>query len=171
VLHESEFSLDDLLAEECGRVLALAEAKALRLTAQSPPRPIRLKTDRTKLVRVLDNLIGNAVKFTKAGNVTVAAALTPEGAVEIRVRDTGIGIAPDDVGHVFEEFAQVGDSKTGRNAGWGLGLAICRRFVELMDGTIGVESEPHVGTVFTIRLPASCVVGHGIAASSEAGRR
>jgi signal transduction histidine kinase len=156
-LHETTFALDELLAEECRSLLPLAQAKNVALTAEPISLPIWARADRIKLARVLSNLVTNAIKFTQAGGVTLAADLTAEGAVVIRVRDTGVGMTPESLGHIFDEFAQLDDSERGSPPGWGLGLAICRRLVELMGGTISVESEPNHGSVFTVRLPPSCV--------------
>ncbi|HET6572451.1 MAG TPA: HAMP domain-containing sensor histidine kinase [Fimbriiglobus sp.] len=158
-LHECDFSLNDLLAAECQRMLPLAQAKGLRLTAEPPASPIEMRTDRVKLARVLTNLVTNAVKFTDAGGVTVSAELTPEHAVVIRVRDTGVGIAPADLGRIFDDFTQVHNPGSRSRPGWGLGLAICRRLVVVLGGQITVESQPDCGSVFTVHLPPSCVVG------------
>jgi signal transduction histidine kinase len=155
-LHAAEFSLDELLAEECRRLLPLAQAKDLRLTAELPGPPIRLRTDRVKLARVLDNLLTNAIKFTAAGGVTASADRVPGGAVLVQVRDTGVGIAAQNLDKIFDELAQLPDPARDRHPGWGLGLAICRRLVELMGGTIRVESEPGQGSTFTVWLPPAC---------------
>jgi signal transduction histidine kinase len=76
----------------------------------------------------------------------------------ICVQDTGIGIAPQQLERIFTEFAQVGNTSSDGNSGWGLGLAICRRLVKLIGGRITVESELNRGSVFTVRLPPECVV-------------
>lgn len=160
VLRESEFSLDDLLDEECLRLLPAAELKGLKLTWQGPRPPVALRADRMKLMRVVGNLVSNAIKFTERGEVTVGAALTVTGSPEISVRDTGVGIDPGDLKRVFDDFAQLA-GRGGTSEGWGLGLGICQRLVDLMGGTITVESRPNVGTLFVVRLPASCVTQPG----------
>ena len=154
VLNETEFSLNEVLSAECSRLLPLAELKHLKLTWQGPEPPISLKADRTKLVRILTNLLTNAIKFTETGEVIVEATLTPDRMVEVRVRDTGIGIASEDLNRVFDDFAQFGRPAPDPNKGWGLGLPICQRLVKLMGGTITVQSQPQIGTIFTVRLPA-----------------
>ncbi len=156
-LRESTFALNDLLAGQCHDLAPLARAKALRLEAELPEPPVRLRADRGKLARVLANLIGNAIKFTETGGVTVRAARAPGGDVLIAVRDTGVGIAPGQLDRVFDEFAQVHRADGEGNKGWGLGLAICRRLVNALGGTITVESAPGRGSVFTVRLPSRCV--------------
>src|SRR5581483_6360904 len=141
-LKESTFSLNDLLADQCRDLLPLARAKGLRLETELPEPPVRLRADRGKLSRVLCNLIGNAIKFTERGGVTVSAARPADGAVRIDVRDTGVGIAPEQLDRVFDEFAQAHKAGGDSNKGWGLGLAICRRLVNAMGGAITVESAP-----------------------------
>jgi signal transduction histidine kinase len=168
-LHESEFSLNELLAEECRRLLPLARAKGLWLASEPTEPFLRLRADRVKLARVLDNLLSNAIKFTETGGVTVSADLMPERAVRIYVRDTGVGIAAADLGRVFDEFSQLHNPERDRTKGWGLGLAICRRLVEVMGGEIAVESQPNRGSVFMVRLPPSCAVSRGDGGPQQAG--
>jgi signal transduction histidine kinase len=157
-LRETTFSLGDLLAGQCRDLLPLAQAKGLRLEAEGPEPPLWLHADQGKLGRILSNLISNAIKFTETGGVTVSADRSPDGAVLIQVRDTGIGVAADQRDHIFEEFAQLDNTNGDRDKGWGLGLAICRRLATAMGGAIGVESAPGQGSVFTVCLPARCVV-------------
>jgi len=157
-LHESEFLLAEVLADECRRLLPLAQAKNLALSIGPAGPAVRVRADRVKLARVLSNLVTNAIKFTEAGGVTVTAALTAERAVVVRVRDTGVGIAREDLDRIFGEFARVGSPGRDLAEGWGLGLAICQRLVDLMGGAITVESRPNRGSVFSVTLPASCVV-------------
>jgi signal transduction histidine kinase len=157
-LRLSDFCLNDLLAEACARLRPLAEAKNLWLKVEVPEGRIRLRSDRVKLVRVVENLLGNAIKYTHIGGVTATAACGPDGAASIRVTDTGVGIPPEQLGRVFGEFVQLGNREGNRSSGYGLGLAICRRLVQSLGGTITAESQPGRGSAFTVRLPASCVV-------------
>jgi signal transduction histidine kinase len=157
-LKESTFSLNDLLTGQCRDAALLAEAKALRLEAELPEPPLWLRADRGKLSRVLSNLVGNAIKFTETGGITVNGARSPNGEALITVRDTGIGIAPEQLDRVFDEFTQVHTTEGERNKGWGLGLAICRRLVNALGGSISVESALGRGSVFTVRLPSDCIV-------------
>jgi signal transduction histidine kinase len=113
---------------------------------------VRLRTDPHKLSVVVANLVSNALKFTEHGRVEVTAEST-DGAVTIRVADTGIGIAAADHGHVFDMFRQVDSSDSRRYGGTGLGLYIVRRFVEQLGGTVQLESAPDRGSTFTVRLP------------------
>jgi signal transduction histidine kinase len=109
--------------------------------------------DERKVRQVLLNLLSNAVKFTPdGGSVEVRAELIDSDA-RIAVRDTGIGIAPEDQELIFEEFRQVGNDLFRKREGTGLGLTLARKFVELHGGTLGVASEPGKGSTFTFTLP------------------
>jgi signal transduction histidine kinase len=109
--------------------------------------------DERKLKQILLNLLSNAVKFTPDGGRIGVRATKANGAVEISVSDTGIGIAPEDQAAIFEEFRQVGTDVMRKREGTGLGLALTRRFVELHGGQLRVESEPEKGSTFTFTLP------------------
>ena len=109
--------------------------------------------DERKLKQVLLNLLSNAVKFTPAGGRVGVRAAPVDGAVEISVSDTGIGIAPEDQGIVFEAFRQGTQDHAGRREGTGLGLTLTRRFVELHGGRIWVTSAAGRGSTFTFSLP------------------
>lgn len=159
-LRESEFSLNGLLAEVCRLSLAPARAKNLELLAEPSTPEIWIRGDRVKLVRVLGNLVSNAIKFTTAGEVRLEACIAADRSVLIRVHDTGAGISPQHIERIFNEFEQVHQTEHDRVKGWGLGLAICRRLVEFMGGTITVESQPRQGTIFSVCLPCSCIVDH-----------
>ena len=154
----SHFCLNELVDEERERLLPLAQAKNLEIMIEAPPAPLWLQTDRVKLTRVLSNLVGNAIKFTQTGGITICVTLTPEGMALIRVTDTGIGMSPDKLARIFDEYGQLGNPERDSNKGWGLGLAICRRLVDVMGGKITVESKPNEGTAFILYLPPSVVV-------------
>jgi signal transduction histidine kinase len=156
-LNETVFSLNDLITGQCGELRVLAEAKGLQLEAELLDQPVEVRTDRAKLSRVLSNLIGNAVKFTQTGRVTVSVIRSPAGEALIMVRDTGIGIAPEQIDKIFDEFSQMHKPEKER-AGWGLGLAICRRLVDMIGGSITVHSAPGQGSVFTLTIPSQYVV-------------
>ena len=111
-----------------------------------------VRADADKLRQVLLNLVTNAIKFTPEGGRIEVAAVPKDGSVEVSVSDTGVGIAPADQEAVFEEFRQVGTSAT-KQEGTGLGLALCRKFVELHGGKIWVQSEVGRGSTFTFTIP------------------
>ena len=131
---------------------AMADEKGLKLIAQLPMQSLVLAVDRDRLIQVLTNLINNAVKFTRMGQITVGVEQTPRE-VKVRVSDTGIGIAPADRDRIFERFAQVKNREGGKPAGTGLGLAICRQIIEHHGGKIWIESELEMGSTFYFTLP------------------
>jgi len=151
-------SRDFVLDEVFGRVTALiglkAQAKGLELLLKTSPEvPPVLVGDPMRLLQVLVNLCSNAVKFTDKGEivvVTVRSVGSEAGSVLLRfdVKDTGIGLAPAQVDALFRPFSQVDASSTRAHGGAGLGLAICRKLVDLMGGQIGVDSTPGVGSDF-----------------------
>jgi signal transduction histidine kinase/CheY-like chemotaxis protein len=157
-LHPAPFAPLLLLEQVLRLMRPRAEAKGLVLNLELEPEsagalPAGVRGDRQRLEQVLLNLVGNAIKFTTEGSVTLAARpLLPEG-LEITVRDTGIGIAASKHERVFEPFAQADGSITRHYGGTGLGLAIVRRLVGLMGGTVQLESAPGRGSRFTLRLP------------------
>jgi len=139
----------------------LARRDGVDLVADVVPRPLELTADPMKLRQVLYNLLSNAIKFTGAGGtVTVRGRLETE-LVRIEVRDTGVGIAPEDLVTVFEEYTQAGSAAAGEGDGTGLGLALTKRLVEMHGGEITVESEPGKGSTFTVTLLRDLVVEEG----------
>jgi signal transduction histidine kinase len=113
-----------------------------------------LTTDALKLEEILQNLLGNAFKFTPRGGIEVGVRDLPaEGRIEFRVSDTGIGIEADVLDRIFEEFYQHKEAHTGTYSGVGLGLSIVKKYLDLMGGDIRVESQPQEGSTFTITLP------------------
>ena len=140
--------------------LVLVRERALRrgitLEQSIDPRLGDIRGDERKIKQVLLNLLSNAIKFTpEGGRIDVRAALN-EALVEVSVTDTGVGIAPEDLEAVFEEFRQVGTAEK-KAEGTGLGLALARKFIELHGGRIRVQSQVGVGSTFTFTLP----VRHG----------
>jgi signal transduction histidine kinase len=129
--------------------------KEVALTWDYPSDLPVLKTDGDKLRHILQNLIGNAIKFTAKGSVTISARVTGINSrfVEFKVADTGIGISDADLHAIFDKFRQVDSSETRKYGGVGIGLYIVKTFVELLGGGIGVESEVAKGTTFTVRIP------------------
>jgi len=124
----------------------------VRLVADLPTDLPSLATDREKLKQIVLNLLGNAAKFTDHGRITISARAT-NGVLHLDVADTGIGITPDALAHIFEEFRQADMSTTKRYGGTGLGLAIAKKFCALLGGNITVESTPGMGSTFTVTIP------------------
>ena len=137
--------------------VAAAERKN-RLSARiDPDSPAQLLGDDVRLRQIFSNLVGNAVKFTENGEIEVELRCAEQSAdgkwpIEVAIRDTGIGIAPDKVGQLFQPFVQADGSVTRKYGGTGLGLSICRSLADLMDGTIEVESKPGLGTCFRFEV-------------------
>ena len=157
-LQETEFSLTSLLEEERKQLLPLARQKGIEFDVELPPESLFLRADRIKLARILGNLIGNAIKFTETGQVRVGANRNGDGSLHLFVSDTGIGIAPEDLQHIFDEFFQLRNPERDRAKGSGLGLTICKRLVDAMGGKLLVESSPGKGSRFTVTLPAFSLV-------------
>ena len=148
----ARFSLRTLVGEMVEMIAPQAREKGIALLNQVDEDLPSLTTDPDKFRHIVQNLIGNAVKFTDTGSVDVSARLV-EGEVHLAVRDTGIGIAADHLPRIFEEFRQADESTSRRYGGTGLGLAIARKYAALLHGDITVESSPGKGSTFTLRLP------------------
>jgi signal transduction histidine kinase len=156
-LQLSELALGEFLEEQARQHRPMAEAKGLRLVVDPPcPAGVRIRSDRVNLARVLSNLLGNAVKFTEKGSVTIRPEVCPGGqAVRIAVADTGIGINAEHLPRIFDEYYQIKNPARDKSkGGTGLGLAIAKRLVEILGGRLEVQSVPGRGTTFTISLPA-----------------
>jgi diguanylate cyclase (GGDEF)-like protein len=146
----------DLLEETVNLIGTQALSKGIDIGYfMAPEVPAVLSLDAPKLKQVLINLLGNAVKFTEAGEVFLRVALAGEDDRRLRfeVSDTGIGIDPEQRGRIFEPFTQVDASSSKRYQGTGLGLTICRQLVDLMGGAIGVESAVGQGSTFWFEVP------------------
>ncbi|MGW2639947.1 sensor histidine kinase [Streptomyces sp. NPDC001348] len=164
-LHREPVRADDLLDQVAAahRVAADAAGVALRTEPWTDGTPW-LDADPVRMRQALGNLVSNALRHTPAGgDVTLAARRDGDGreGVVFTVADTGTGIAPDDLPHVFDRFWRAEKSRSRRTGGSGLGLAIVRHLVAAHGGTVDVASEPGAGTVFTLRLPGSPPPGDG----------
>ncbi len=155
-LHPESFDLERTVHEVALLLQPLARDKGIDLLVDYDLfLPTRFVGDRGRIRQVLTNLAGNAVKFTGEGHVLIRVTGVPDGArcaVHVSIEDTGIGIPADRIEHIFGEFNQVEDDRNRRFEGTGLGLAISRRLVELMEGTIWVESEESKGSCFGFRI-------------------
>ncbi|MDB5099261.1 MAG: histidine kinase [Cyanobacteria bacterium RYN_339] len=150
---QQDAELGALVRGEVASMLPQAQRGRLALACNLPPQPIRVHVDAKRISQVLLNLIGNAVKFTKAGG-RVDVQLDVDGAeAVITVRDTGIGVRQEHLSHLFEKFYQVDPSSTREYGGAGLGLAVSKALVEAHGGRIGVTSAPGKGSEFFFTLP------------------
>jgi signal transduction histidine kinase len=151
-LETADYALRDLVQTVRASTESLAAAKKLGLRIELPDILPAARGDERRIAQVLLNLVGNAIKFTEAGEVVVSVAVD-ETSFEIAVTDTGPGIPTDEQQRIFEEFHQIDSSSTRRKGGTGLGLAISKRIVELHGGRIWVESEPGRGSSFRFVIP------------------
>ena len=151
-LEQVDFDPRAVLEQNASLVADRARTQGLELVVSSAASmPTLVRGDPVRFGQVITNLVANAVKFTTSGEVAIRASgrRTPSGwQVRVEVRDTGIGIAPEHQGRLFDSFTQADSSTTRRFGGSGLGLSICRRIVTAMDGDIGVVSEPGAGSTF-----------------------
>jgi signal transduction histidine kinase len=175
-VHTELIKLRPFVIDVASEVEPLVNERKLAFSITVPATLPRIATDPTHLRQILVNLLGNAIKFTPAGSITVRASLVSDGDltsfaasanqrpllatggpwVALQVTDTGAGIAAKDLERIFEEFEQVNAGPRGDSMrrGTGLGLAISRRLARLLDGDITVESVEGRGSVFTVWLPA-----------------
>src|SRR4029079_19105712 len=137
-LNASRVSLGDLLSEHCPALLALHQARGLTLTLRASA-PVWLYIDRIKLSRVVSNLLTNAIKYTETGGISIRTTVSPDQAVMIEIQDTGVGIPANSLDAIFDEYAQLSNPDRDPNKGWGLGLPICKRLVNLLGGAISVS--------------------------------
>lgn len=147
------FDMLDLFAALRGMFRPIVDATAVDLIFEEPVGLPRLYTDDKKLAQILRNFISNSLKFTARGEVRISASLEGENQVRFAVSDTGIGIAPELHGALFEDFSQVDSPLQKRLRGTGLGLSLCKRFAALLGGEVGVESTPGVGSTFFVIIP------------------
>jgi two-component system phosphate regulon sensor histidine kinase PhoR len=145
------------VAEASERFQSVARTKGITLTIEQPGDPLHVFCDPADVDRIVANLVGNAVKYTATGGVTVRLGRDPDG-VRMEVADTGIGIPHDALPHLFREFYRASNAKAMEEAGTGLGLSIAKLLVERYGGRLSVESQEGQGTTFTFVLPSSDVL-------------
>ena len=167
-LELESFPVEPLVGDVAATVAPTAEKNGNRVDVRCAPGIGAMRADQIRIRQALLNLASNAVKFTEKGVVTISAEREGSDGREwivFRVADTGIGMTPEQMSRLFQDFTQADSSTTRKYGGTGLGLAISRRFCRMMGGDIGVESAPGCGSVFTIRLPA--VVEETVPAAAE----
>ena len=155
-LELTEFDLPTAIENALMLVRERAGRRSIAIQTNIDHQPGQIQADGRKVRQVVLNLLSNAIKFTPEGGRIEVSAVPKDGLVEISISDTGIGIAPEDHGKVFEEFRQVGTAEK-KSEGTGLGLTLCRKFVELHGGRIWVKSQLGEGSTFTFTIP----VRHG----------
>ncbi|MBN9697254.1 MAG: PAS domain S-box protein [Zoogloea sp.] len=152
-LEVRDFSLREVCMQSLAALRVNARAKGLPLVLDYPEQtPEFFKGDALRIQQILLNLVGNAVKFTEKGHVTLSVSHR-EGVLHLDIQDTGIGIPADRIARIFEPFSQADASMSRRFGGTGLGTTIARQFIELMHGRIRVDSEVGVGSCFHVELP------------------
>ncbi len=150
----TDYSIKGVVHSVFSAVEPLATAKQLALKIEVPPNLPTAHGDERRLAQVLLNLVGNAIKFTDAGEIAIKASAS-NGSYTLSVRDTGPGISETDRGKIFEEFQQADSSATKKKGGTGLGLSISKRIVEMHGGRIWVESNLGEGSVFSFTVPVT----------------
>ena len=154
-LNLSTFKIPDLINEVMSELEPIIKRSNLEVIAKTRGKLPPLKSDRQKVKQVVLNLLSNALKFTPAGSVIIAASYDGAGRmVSIEVRDTGVGIPVESQSKVFEDFRQLDSSPARGYGGTGLGLSICRRLAQMLGGTIDLKSTVGQGSNFTLKLPA-----------------
>jgi signal transduction histidine kinase len=156
-LNPESVSIAPLIDEVIGTAGQLAEKNQNRLAVETATNLGSVTVDPMRLRQILLNLLSNACKFTKQGEVKLKASRVANGGdwIELAVSDTGIGMTPEQQAKLFAEFTQADSLTTRKFGGTGLGLAISRRLARMMGGDVTVASEPGKGSVFTVRLPGS----------------
>ncbi len=160
-LRDEEVDVSQVVQDSIRYVRERASAVGVRLSNEFAPGLPAVRADPLRLKQIVLNLLSNAVKFTPSGgHVNVTGMLTPEREFMLSISDTGIGIAPEDMGRVLEPFGQADSTLHRRYEGTGLGLPLAKALVQLHDGTLTLESRVGAGTTVTIRLPRDRIVAH-----------
>lgn len=153
-INASTIDVGELFASLKGVLRPLAQNPAVELVFVPPAQPVSFESDESKVAQILRNFVSNALKFTESGQVTVQLAPHPDPAVIVfEVADTGIGISPEHLQLIFEEFSQIEHPLQRGAKGTGLGLPLCRQFAALLGGQVEVRSTPGAGSVFALSLP------------------
>jgi signal transduction histidine kinase len=175
IVEPTGFNLRHLIEEVSALLAVQAAAKKLEIVREYPPGlPSHFIGDACRIRQVITNLVANAIKFTPAGRVLITVGCNPKDdratQIQVSVSDTGIGIAPEKIASLFKKFNQVDSSITRKYGGTGLGLAISKQLIELMGGSIHVESQLGKGSTFWFTLPLPPVdhSGNLIAAGGSA---
>ena len=158
----SSFALAPLIADVVKTIEALAAKNSNQVAVHCDAAIGTMHADQMRLRQALLNLMSNANKFTDHGTITIDAGQQQQNGydwITLAVKDSGIGMTPEQMGKLFQEFSQASSTTASKYGGTGLGLAISKRFCQMMGGDITVSSEPGHGSTFTIRLPRIVEVG------------
>src|ERR1700720_864189 len=172
-LHLETFSLVPVIKDVAKTIEPMATKNGNRLVIDCAADLGTIHADQTRFRQSLLNLASNANKFTEKGTITIAAHQGQENGrdwITVAVADTGIGMTPEQMGKLFQEFSQASSATASKYGGTGLGLAISKRFCQMMGGDITVESQPGCGSTFTIRLPRIVEAQKGIVTAPREGR-
>ena len=167
-IESQPFTIASLMATTENMFINQAQQKKLDLTLVNHLKNRTFVGDAMRIQQILMNLISNALKFTTSGGITVTADTNKDSQIVLTVQDTGIGIEPEKIEHIFDRFVQADQTITRRFGGSGLGLSICKALAELMGGTISVISAPGKGSTFTVTLPLEEVASAVVEANVQA---
>ncbi|MEO8304306.1 MAG: ATP-binding protein [Betaproteobacteria bacterium] len=168
LLSREPVSLVEVMLECRAMIEPQAQKRGIAMTFPRFETPHFVKADRTRVKQVFINLLFNAIKYNRpGGSVVVECALRPPGSIRISIRDTGVGMTPDQLGKLFEPFNRLG-KESGTEEGTGIGLVVSKRLVELMEGTIGVESTVGTGSVFWVEMNLTTAPRFAIQESTHA---
>jgi signal transduction histidine kinase len=151
-LEHETLDVNDVVADAIDAAQPSARSKSIELLSDTRPLP-RIVGDRARIAQVLDNFVSNAIKFTPSGGRVSVATTMCDGAVEVQIADTGLGVPAEELPRLFQRFFRTQAATTQAIPGTGLGLAIAKAIVEGHGGRIDVESQEGTGTTFRFRLP------------------
>jgi signal transduction histidine kinase len=154
-------SINHTLTDAISLLEPMASAKNLKIVVKLLDEDQAIQTDGTKLRQMLVNILSNAIKFTDQGDVHVGCAVN-EGMLEVRIADTGVGIAAENIDYVFEPFWQAEQTATRKTGGTGLGLSVTRKLARLLGGDVTVASRLGSGTTFLLMLPMKAPAGQPV---------
>jgi PAS domain S-box-containing protein len=151
-IYTETFDINETIKKVVRTVTPLSQEKGLALVADLTPEVGQITSDRQRVEQVLINLVNNAIKFTEKGEVLIKCRVNGSRLIT-SVKDSGIGIKPEDMDHLFIPFQQIDSSMARQYEGTGLGLSICKKILDMLGGILSVESQPGVGSTFTFTLP------------------
>jgi signal transduction histidine kinase len=162
-VNNSTFFIEKLFSALKGVLRPLSTNPSVELVFDDPEETLAMYSDEGKVAQILRNLIINALKFTESGQVQISVAPLPDTRmIRFSVSDTGVGIAPENLQLIFEEFSQIENPRQRMHKGTGLGLPLCRKLAKLLYGTVSETSTPGIGSIFVLDIPAALDVSNDI---------